>query len=83
MPVEVVVQNFIDGQFVEVKEFLESYDPSTGEVWAQIPDSGKIEVDKAVSAAKNAYQKLVLQAYSKQWRFKGAPPTTQTFLNFM
>ena len=57
MHVEVVVQNFIDGQFVEVKEFLDSYDPSTGEVWAQIPDSGKIEVDKAVSAAKKAYQK--------------------------
>ena len=57
MPIEVVVQNFIDGQFVKVKEFLDSYDPSTGEVWAQIPDSGKIEVDKAVSAAKKAYQK--------------------------
>ena len=57
MSIEVVVQNFIDGQFVEVQEILDSYDPSTGEVWAHIPDSGRVEVDKAVAAAKKAFQK--------------------------
>ena len=51
------MQNFIDGKFVEAKEFLDSYDPSVGEVWAKIPDSGKLEVNNAVSAAKSAFEK--------------------------
>ena len=57
MPVEVVAQNYVNGKFEEVTEFLDSYDPSVGEVWAKIPDSGKLEVEKAVSAAKSAFEK--------------------------
>ncbi len=51
------MQNFINGKFVEAREFLDSYDPSVGEVWAKIPDSGKLEVDRAVSAARDAFRK--------------------------
>ena len=57
MSVEVVVQNFINGRFVEATEHMDSYDPSTGSVWAKIPNSGKLEVDRAVSAAKEAFLK--------------------------
>ncbi len=57
MSVEIVVQNFIDGKFVEATEHMDSYDPSTGSVWAKIPDSGKLEVDHAVTAAKEAFLK--------------------------
>lgn len=53
------VQNFIDGQFSDPddKRYLDSFDPSTGEVWAKIPDSGRSDVDRAVSAAQKAFDK--------------------------
>ncbi len=51
------MQNFINGRFVEATEHMDSYDPSTGSVWAKIPNSGKLEVDRAVSAAKEAFLK--------------------------
>ena len=50
------IQNFIDGQFVAHSgSFLDSYDPSRDEVWAQVPDSGPPEVEAAVSAARRAF----------------------------
>lgn len=49
------IQNFINGEFVEHHEHLDSYNPGTGEVWAKVPDSGKNEVDLAVQAAKQAF----------------------------
>eukprot|EP00057_Strongylocentrotus_purpuratus_P024062 XP_011678536.1 PREDICTED: aldehyde dehydrogenase family 8 member A1 [Strongylocentrotus purpuratus] len=52
---EVTLENFIDGEFVPASRFLDSFDPSVGEVWARIPDSGKQEVDLAVAAAKRAF----------------------------
>ncbi|KAK7076260.1 Aldehyde dehydrogenase 8 member A1 [Halocaridina rubra] len=62
--IEVIAENFIAGTFVPCKRSMESYDPSTGKVWAQIPDSSKLEVDAAVAAAKRAFSgwsKLSLQ----------------------
>lgn len=50
-----LVENFIGGRFVAAEEYLDSFDPSTGEVWARIPDSDKGHVNDAVSAAKNAF----------------------------
>ena len=55
--VEVVVQNFIGGEFHGGIDFLDSYDPSTGKVWAKVPSSGEREVEEAVTAAKAAYPK--------------------------
>ncbi|XP_064597129.1 2-aminomuconic semialdehyde dehydrogenase-like [Liolophura sinensis] len=52
---EVVVENFIGGEFVKCDRLLDSFDPSTGEVWAKIPDSGSGEVDDAIRAAKDAF----------------------------
>ena len=49
------VKNFIDGAFVDSDTFIESIDPSTAQVWAQIPDSGEREVEDAVSAASKAF----------------------------
>ncbi|KAH3881785.1 2-aminomuconic semialdehyde dehydrogenase-like [Dreissena polymorpha] len=51
----VKVQNFINGEFVESAKYLDSFDPSTGEVWAKIPDSDQMDVDNAVMAARNAF----------------------------
>ena len=61
----VTVKNFIGGEFVDgPKSFVDSYDPSTGLVWARIPDSGPEDVEKAVRAASDA-QKLWAHI---QWR---------------
>jgi len=55
----VIVHNFIDGQFTDGEQaYIDSFDPSTGSVWAKIPDSGASEVDRAVKAAVTA---------QKQW----------------
>ncbi|XP_052780177.1 2-aminomuconic semialdehyde dehydrogenase-like [Mya arenaria] len=54
---EIKVQNFIDGKFVGTEKYLDSFDPSTGEVWAKIPDSGQTDVDTAVKVAKSAFEK--------------------------
>lgn len=41
---------------VPCQRLLDSCDPSTGKVWAKIPDSGKEEVDAAVKAARAAFE---------------------------
>ena len=53
--VEIEVENFIGGEFYPTKNHLDSYEPSTGQVWARIPDSGDVEIDQAVQAAKAAF----------------------------
>ncbi|KAM3602380.1 uncharacterized protein V6R79_003023 [Siganus canaliculatus] len=50
-----VLENFIGGKFVPCKSHIDSYDPSTGEVYCKVPDSGKEEVEAAVAAAKAAF----------------------------
>lgn len=52
-----VLENFINGEFVSCSSHLDSYNPATGEVHLEIPDSGKEEVDAAVHAAKTAFKK--------------------------
>lgn len=49
------VENFIAGVMVPCKRHLDSYEPGTGRVWAKIPDSGTLEVNAAVAAAKRAF----------------------------
>merc|ERR1711963_776597 len=51
----VIVQNFIDGQFEASESYLDSFEPGNGRVWAKIPDSDETVVDKAVKAAKKAF----------------------------
>ncbi|XP_063408066.1 2-aminomuconic semialdehyde dehydrogenase-like [Mytilus trossulus] len=52
-----VIENFINGEFVPTKSHIDSFDPSTGSVWAKIPDSDETDINKAVDAAKKAFQK--------------------------
>lgn len=51
------LQNFIGGEFVPCDTYIDSYNPSTGEVYAKIPDSSKDYVDQAVQAAQRAMKK--------------------------
>nr|AVR59247.1 aldehyde dehydrogenase 8 member A1 [Platynereis dumerilii] len=57
MPYEITVENFINGEFEQTPKYMDSPDPSTGEVWARIPDSGPEDIDRAVKAANDAFQK--------------------------
>jgi aminomuconate-semialdehyde/2-hydroxymuconate-6-semialdehyde dehydrogenase len=49
--------NFIGGSFAEPRNgaYFDDVEPATGEVIAQIPDSGEGDVDDAVNAAKDAF----------------------------
>jgi len=39
-----VLENFIAGKFVPCSSYIDSYNPSTGDVYCRVPDSGKEEV---------------------------------------
>lgn len=43
-----VLENFIGGKFVPCRSHIDSYDPSTGEVYCKVPDSGEEEVGHPV-----------------------------------
>ncbi len=51
------LQNYIGGELTAPvsNEYLENYDPATGEVYSLIPDSDERDVDSAVEAAKKAF----------------------------
>ncbi|KAG5846437.1 hypothetical protein ANANG_G00114960 [Anguilla anguilla] len=50
-----ILENYIGGKFVPCSRFIDSYDPSTGEVYCRVPDSDKEEVEAAVKAAQEAF----------------------------
>uniref|UniRef100_A0A2D4PR53 Aldehyde dehydrogenase domain-containing protein n=1 Tax=Micrurus surinamensis TaxID=129470 RepID=A0A2D4PR53_MICSU len=50
-----ILENYVGGQFVPCSSYLDSYDPSIGEVYCKVPDSGREEVETAVKAAQNAF----------------------------
>ncbi|KAM9241066.1 2-aminomuconic semialdehyde dehydrogenase isoform 3-T3 [Leptosomus discolor] len=50
-----VLENFIGGKFVPCSSYIDSYNPSTGDVYCRVPDSGREEVGAAVKAAKAAF----------------------------
>lgn len=39
-----MLENFIDGKFLPSNSYIDSYDPSTGEVYCRVPNSGEEEV---------------------------------------
>ncbi len=51
------LQNFIDGEFREAQsaQWLDNYNPATGQVYSQIPRSQEADVAAAVAAAKGAF----------------------------
>ena len=53
---EVKLQNFIGGEFVDPAGLEDVIDPSTGEVIAQAPVSSAEDVDRAVQAARRAFE---------------------------
>ena len=51
------IENYIGGQLVkpESNNYLDNYNPATGEVYSLIPDSDAKDVEKAVEAGKAAF----------------------------
>ena len=51
------LENYIDGILIAPlsSKFIECVNPATAEVFAQIPDSNKQDVELAVAAAKKAF----------------------------
>ncbi len=51
------LENYINGELVkpESENYLDNFNPATGEVYSLIPDSDEKDVNKAVAAAKNAF----------------------------
>jgi aminomuconate-semialdehyde/2-hydroxymuconate-6-semialdehyde dehydrogenase len=51
------IRNFIDGKLGAPLggAYLDLYEPATGQVYAQVPDSGAEDVDAAVKAAERAF----------------------------
>uniref|UniRef100_A0A914WLT9 Aldehyde dehydrogenase domain-containing protein n=1 Tax=Plectus sambesii TaxID=2011161 RepID=A0A914WLT9_9BILA len=50
------IENFINGRFVPTERVIDSVDPSTGQVWAHVPDSDAVQVNQAVEAADKAFK---------------------------
>ncbi|NUU26047.1 MAG: aldehyde dehydrogenase family protein [Streptomycetaceae bacterium] len=50
--------NYIGGETREPRggRWLESVDPATGQVWAEVPDSDDSDVEEAVAAARHAFE---------------------------
>ena len=51
------LQNFVGGKYADTQDgaTVDVVNPSTGEVFATMPDSGPADVDAAVTAADNAF----------------------------
>src|ERR671925_1011478 len=68
-------KNFIGGEWVEAAsgETFESKSPATGEIIGVFPKSGPEDVDRAVAAAKEAYE---------EWRLVPAPKRGEILFRF-
>src|SRR5438132_10389557 len=68
-------QNYIDGEWVDAAagETFESRSPATGELIGVFPRSGPEDVDRAVAAAKAAYE---------EWRLVPAPKRGEILFRF-
>ncbi len=53
----IVLQNYIDGTLCAPKagSYIDSVEPATGKIFAQVPDSDAADVEAAVQAAKRAW----------------------------
>jgi aminomuconate-semialdehyde/2-hydroxymuconate-6-semialdehyde dehydrogenase len=53
----ILLQNYINGELVAPQngQYLDNYEPATGKVYAQIPDSDAQDVEAAVQAAQAAF----------------------------
>lgn len=53
------IQNYINGEFVNPihNKWLDNYNPATGEIYAQIPNSSSDDIENAINFAEKAFPK--------------------------
>ena len=53
------IKNYINGEFINpiLGNYIDNYNPAIGEIYGQIPNSTKEDVEKAVEAAEKAFPK--------------------------
>jgi aminomuconate-semialdehyde/2-hydroxymuconate-6-semialdehyde dehydrogenase len=53
------IKNYINGEFVNpiLGDYIDNYNPAKGEIYGQIPNSTRADVEKAVEAAEKAFPK--------------------------
>lgn len=76
-----MLENFINGKFLPCKNHIDSYDPSTGKVYCKVPDSDQEEVDMAVKAAGDAFERQSTESFLVFflfWRKEGLMKATQS-----
>src|ERR1700754_4858426 len=49
---------FVDGEFTGSQETLNTVNPAPGEVLAEVAVAGEVDVDRAVAAARRAYEQV-------------------------
>jgi len=57
IPAYAGIKNYINGEFAnpESNQWIDNYNPSNGEIYGQIPNSSKEDVEQAYKAAKSAF----------------------------
>ena len=65
-----IINNYINGELIppSAGKYLDNYNPATGKIYAQIPDSDKNDVELAVQAAKAAFAEW--GKYSIEFRYE-------------
>ena len=63
------IRNYIGGELVEPAsgKYLDNFEPATGKVYSQIPDSDDRDVALAVDAARAAFPEWSRSALEKRW----------------
>ena len=51
------IKNYINGELIAPlsKNYLDVYNPATGEIYAQVPDSDEADINTATQAAQAAF----------------------------
>jgi aminomuconate-semialdehyde/2-hydroxymuconate-6-semialdehyde dehydrogenase len=64
------IQNYINGQFVNPTSnaWIDNYNPANGEVYSQIPNSSKKDIDKAYQSAKSAFKQWSQTTFEERSR---------------
>ena len=57
MKTDKYLKNYINGALVPADSgaYLDNYQPATGKIYSQLPDSDTIDVERAVRSAQRAY----------------------------
>ncbi len=66
----IIIKNYINGKFTNPikKNWIDNYNPANGEVYGQIPNSSKEDIEKAFQSAKSAFIKWSQTTFEERSR---------------